>query len=65
MSPCLNYQIARAHQAEIARRAQQAQRDRVLSDTVDRPRRSVRSRIGQAVAMVAVPAPSLGRGAGR
>ena len=48
MSPCLNYQIARAHQAEIASRAQQVQQARHLRHTGG-PGRSVRARVSQTV----------------
>jgi hypothetical protein len=49
MSPNLNIRIARAHQAEIASRALNAHRAHDLSDTVEKPRRSVRVRVARAL----------------
>ncbi|HTX12921.1 MAG TPA: hypothetical protein VME22_30165 [Solirubrobacteraceae bacterium] len=49
MSPDLNIKIARAHQTEIASRALNGHHAHDLADTVDRPRRSVRVRVTQAL----------------
>lgn len=54
MSPHLNYKIARAHQDEIASRTINGRHLRDLADSATRPRRSVRSRVGQAAAGLGV-----------
>jgi hypothetical protein len=56
----LDYQIALAHQTEIASRAQQAQKVRDLHDTVELPCRRLRVRVRQTVATLGVCLAAIG-----
>jgi hypothetical protein len=54
MSPHVQYEIVRAHQQEIASRMAEARHARELQDPAVRTRRSVKSRVGHAIAALSV-----------